>query len=351
MLHFKNMNFSNEKENSLEQLYVATLASGEKVFNKPNGHIHDTIKNDLPLALAKINAQGRSFIAESVTLEGKEWKSFKVEIDPEKDKKNLFLARRKDRKGLSTFVNNKEIGTTNLLTVILSKNDVSKGSPEGFTVTTAFPGDLAKREPWDAYFTSGKTDEEREVLKKEQEESILYWSKYAFVPDEHEFPVDEGTIIKEYDSKLLRFPFLTEQEKEKQIVYSGLFVMDKEQILSLFQPKHKNVYAHHSTNEFMPKNTTNLEIGKIQKIKIIGRASDEKGDALLVENPKSYSKHPHITLSCAEGVSPAYSNGLLDRAITDGIIEYFDQPVYIDVVEGFENGNKKVIKEDKYLVS
>lgn len=337
-------------ENSQEKLYVGTLASGEKVYDRPNGHIHETIKDDLGLAIAEKRSLLRKEIIETVTLEGKEWKSFKVSISENEDYSNLFLARRKGRAGLTPFIKNREPGVTDKITYILSKNDIRRGVPEGYSVMTAFSGDLAKREPWDAYFTSGVTDADREKRKLEQEESLAYWSKYAFVPDEIEFPIDEDTVVP-YDPKLLGKPFYTEKEKGKQIRYSGLFVVDAESLIKEFSPKHVNVYAHHSTLFFAPKNSNGLEIGKKQKLKIIGRAYDDKGDALLVENVKSSNKHPHITLSCREGISPVYSNELIEKAIADGTVTYFDQPVFIDVVEGYENGNNKVVADDKYLVS
>ena len=143
----------------------------------------------------------------------------------------------------------------------------------------------------------------------------------------------------------------TIEEKEKQIMYSGLFVTNIDELVSLFPPKHGKVFAHHTTTEFMPKSNEGIEIGKEQKLKIIGRASNEKGDALLVENPKSKNKYPHITLSCAEGVSPVYSNQLFEEAAQNGTIEYFPEPVFIDVIEGYENGNRKAVVTDKFLVA
>lgn len=78
-------------------------------------------------------------------------------------------------------------------------------------------------------------------------------------------------------------------------------------------------------------------------MKIIGRAQDEKGDALLVENKKSSNAHPHITLSCAEGVSPVYSNELIEKAIATNTVEYFQEPVGIDVIEGYSDGKQDIV--------
>ena len=202
---------TNQQENSQEKLFVGTLSSGEKVYDRPNGHIHETVKYDLPEALTYINANGRDQIIETVSLEGRQWKSFKVEIDPEKDHDDLFLARRTSRKGLSTFIKNREPTTTDQMVVILSKNDTSKGYPEGYTVMTAFSGSLALREPWDEYFSGGETDEERAKRKREKDESFEYWTRHAFIPDPKEFPIDEGTQ-QVYDKNSLHAPFLTAEE-------------------------------------------------------------------------------------------------------------------------------------------
>lgn len=126
--------------------------------------------------------------------------------------------------------------------------------------------------------------------------------------------------------------------------YSGLFIVNKDELLRLFPPKHKKIFAHHSTIEFKPRNINNIAVGKKYEIKILGRATDNKGDALLVENPKSKNKYPHITVSCAEGIPPMYSNELLERAAQNDSIIYFDKPVSISVIEGYvDNSNKLII--------
>jgi hypothetical protein len=47
--------------------------------------------------------------------------------------------------------------------------------------------------------------------------------------------------------------------------------------------------------------------------RLIGEVFDEKGQAVLVEGFPSENKHPHITISCIEGVPPKYSNELVTR--------------------------------------
>ena len=128
-----------------------------------------------------------------------------------------------------------------------------------------------------------------------------------------------------------------------KIIYTALFVDDPAELIKMFPPKHPKIFAHHSTNQFRPKDTGDLEIGKKSRIKILGRASDEKGDVLLVENSKSENKHPHITLSCTEGVSPVYSQELLERSAQNGTVEMFETPLYAAVTEGYYNSEGKNI--------
>jgi hypothetical protein len=121
-----------------------------------------------------------------------------------------------------------------------------------------------------------------------------------------------------------------ENQKEKEmlfIMYTAEFVKDAQGLLKKFPPKHEKAYGHHSTIAFKPESLEGIEIGKKSLMKIIARAYDEKGDALLVENSKSKNENPHITLSCATGISPVYSNELLKKAIESGTIEYLNKPV------------------------
>ena len=128
------------------------------------------------------------------------------------------------------------------------------------------------------------------------------------------------------------------------ILYTAEFVKDIKSLLEKFQPKHERVFGHHSTIAFKPASLDGIEIGKKSIMKILARAYDEKGDALLVENQKSNNENPHITLSCAEEVSPVYSNELLKKAIEAGTIEYFDKPEEIEVIEGYSDGKQDIVE-------
>src|SRR5580704_16813106 len=102
---------------------------------------------------------------------------------------------------------------------------------------------------------------------------------------------------------------------EKEIKFTALFVKDTADLLKRFPPKHKKVFGHHSTIKFEPNSSDGIEVGKEYSIKIIGRAYDAFGDDLLVENPKSKNKYPHITISRSDNAPPLYSKMLFEKAM------------------------------------
>lgn len=125
-------------------------------------------------------------------------------------------------------------------------------------------------------------------------------------------------------------------------MYTAYFVKDVESLLKRFPPKHGKVFGEHCTIEFNPSNLDGVEVGKNTKIKIIGRAYDEYGDDLLIENPKSKNKYPHITLSRADGAPRLYSQILFAKDNTENNMEYFENE-YVEVVEGYcEDGKVNV---------
>lgn len=127
----------------------------------------------------------------------------------------------------------------------------------------------------------------------------------------------------------------------KKIVYHALFVDDINKLKNMFPPIHTNIFYHHSTIEFSPKDSTNIEIGKKYTIAIIGRITTDQVDALLVENPKSKNKYPHITLSTADGVKPFKSNEAFEQ--NPLLIERFKTQLYIEMTEGYFDGQNDII--------
>ncbi len=123
-----------------------------------------------------------------------------------------------------------------------------------------------------------------------------------------------------------------------KIIYTAFFVKNREDLLSKFIPKHKNIFAHHATIEWKPQTLNGIEVGREIRLKVLGKVTDDKGDALIVERDKIKKPYPHITISCAEGVAPGYSEEMIEKAITNNTMETFDQPVEISVIEGYFDG-------------
>ena len=130
---------------------------------------------------------------------------------------------------------------------------------------------------------------------------------------------------------------------QPRVIYTAEFVKDEESLLNKFIPKHRNIFAHHSTIAFKPENLDSIEIGKEKVLKVIGRVYDDLGDAILIEGSKSINKYPHITISCADGVPPRYSNELIERAMDSNSVEYFSVPEEIMVTEGYSDGKNDFI--------
>ena len=127
-------------------------------------------------------------------------------------------------------------------------------------------------------------------------------------------------------------------------MYTALFVKDVASLLKRFPPKHGKVFGEHSTIVFDPTSLEGIEIEKKKKIKIIGRAYDQYGDDLLVENPKSKNTYPHITLSRADGAPRLYSQVLFAKDEAENHMEYFDDE-YVEVVEGYSKDGVIVVNK------
>lgn len=129
----------------------------------------------------------------------------------------------------------------------------------------------------------------------------------------------------------------------KKPAYYGVFLDDQSRsaLLSWWEsnvgkPLLTKLFAHHMTVKFKPSPEDMLKynqlIGKSVKLKVIGYAENENGQAVLVEpdGVDSDNVHPHITVSCSEATSPAYSKELLaggftpvDGPVLSGIFDQF----------------------------
>ena len=133
-------------------------------------------------------------------------------------------------------------------------------------------------------------------------------------------------------------------ESKSTPLYTCLFVKNPSDLIIRFNPAYPNVYCHHSTIQFGNPDITKIEVGKTYKINAIGLARNDKADAILIENPKSNNKYPHITLSTAQGIKPVYSNELMKISILKDEIIMFDVAYPIDIIEGYVTSDGKEVK-------
>jgi hypothetical protein len=122
---------------------------------------------------------------------------------------------------------------------------------------------------------------------------------------------------------------LPNQERLRGYVALVLDPLSVERIKAL--ANHSNTHCNHVTMVFRPSPDQMGEfcssLGRKITVRAVGLARDEQGEALLVEGIQSRNRYPHVTLSCADGVEPKYSNDLIARAIIDKTIE----PVNMDI--------------------
>lgn len=87
-------------------------------------------------------------------------------------------------------------------------------------------------------------------------------------------------------------------------------------LLSSFPPIHPNIYAEHVTIIYKPTNKQDelMEkvLGKEVNLQTTAFVHNSRGQAVVVSGVERINPGvPHITISCAPGVSPVYSNILI----------------------------------------
>jgi hypothetical protein len=107
-------------------------------------------------------------------------------------------------------------------------------------------------------------------------------------------------------------------ENDKTIYWAILLWEEsRKQLLEICKPQHPNVYAEHMTIVFKPTQEQDemlmKQIGTLRTLIVTGFGLDNKGDAVVVTGERRLDGGiPHITISCADGTKPFYSNELLD---------------------------------------
>lgn len=91
-------------------------------------------------------------------------------------------------------------------------------------------------------------------------------------------------------------------------------------LLTKFPAVHPNVFAEHMTIVFNPSDGVNEallpECGKDVTLEVIGHGADAKGQAVVVRSDavsRIGGGIAHVTISCANGTRPVYSNSLLQK--------------------------------------
>ena len=94
----------------------------------------------------------------------------------------------------------------------------------------------------------------------------------------------------------------------------------KTALLNRFPPVHTNIYAEHMTIVFNPSDSVDealmKERGTKVNLEVIGHGEDQNGQAVVVKSDKVSrigGGIAHITISCANGTRPVYSNTLLKK--------------------------------------
>ncbi len=324
-----------ESNREKERPVLGQTADGATVRDRAFSHFHteDGVVTEklLATALKKIDAGGRSHIAEEVKFDYAIGYTSCVKTQPDDEVVMVF---RKGRPGRTPMNKSRASRVTNSLAIILNKDP--EFGDDNYVLITCFPGEIATREPWDPGISS---DEER----KECEE---FWAT-------HSLAYDEKVIDMERTEK---FNSMSEEEKElellsEKILYSGVFI-DADDLYSKAPSLLENrVKTPHITTCFRPKEADELNLnslGKDVRISAIGYGNNGKNEGLLAklesddpETQKACDKieKPFITLSLAPGA----------RAIDTGSLEFvtLDEPIELTGKYGLFMQGKEVFEIEK----
>lgn len=108
-----------------------------------------------------------------------------------------------------------------------------------------------------------------------------------------------------------------DEERGSFVIFTAQNVNNPSELMRKYPSNLPNKFYHHSTNKFGKQPFDDRE-GEKMRLHIIGRLTTDKVDVLVVENPNSINKIPHITLATAEGIKPFESNSELEK-YTDAI--------------------------------
>ncbi len=97
--------------------------------------------------------------------------------------------------------------------------------------------------------------------------------------------------------------------------------------------QHEHPHLHHCTIQFGTDTIVDDSVvGRPVDLAVIGYCRDEYAAAFLVGECMSTNTQPHITVSCADGVKPFYSNQMLSRPKGELEIGLFKGPLIIRAI-------------------
>jgi hypothetical protein len=158
---------------------IGMLQSGEAVFDSNPSHVegHPTVIPILPEALLQIKSDLREHICEEVDFNRTIGDSICVETVPTDE---ILYALRKNRNGLTRFVNNRAPEPCSSAVVILQR------APDGsYVLVTAFIGKDTPPEPWDSDAATA--------------ESLPFWMTHALVWGHAEIIAGSETLVCPWD--------------------------------------------------------------------------------------------------------------------------------------------------------
>jgi hypothetical protein len=139
--------------------------------------------------------------------------------------------------------------------------------------------------------------------------------------------------------------------------YVGVFLdrASRDLLLARVPARHSKIFADHLTIAFGKElENKTFPIGLKVEMEVLGSADDEKGQAAIIAAKDKVVelvgiyKHPHITISCAEGTKPVYSNELIPKAqvsqkwtmyeprfMLTGVVDYFPRTLEVPDVPAF----------------
>lgn len=116
-------------------------------------------------------------------------------------------------------------------------------------------------------------------------------------------------------------------EQKPTVVYSAILIDEADRRRIVADAVHPNLYGDHVTLWYYGNagETDTPYAGEKVELRLTGHFSDERGEAWTVECGNSHaheimepSQVMHVTVSCANGTKPVYSNELVRNSTADG---------------------------------